>query len=336
MNYQENKAPLFHRVIIESGAPTSRAVRPYNAPIHEQQFKDFLKEAGCPENTPENEIFPYLRSLPIEKITSAQTTTFDKYNPSLRWAFQPVIDEEIIPRPTLETWKSGKWHKVPIMTGFVRNEGSLYVNKQMAKSSEFPEFFAKLLPLLSSEDVDTIDKLYSDPLTNSDSPYKETRDGVGAQYKRIEEAYGHYAYVAPVRQTAELASAAMSAPVYLYHWALDTSVIDGARHGDNMRYEACDPRVLKISETQKEISRTLNTYVTSFIATGDPNAVKGELSQRPAWEKYTHSSPQTMVFGAKNKELVGGEPGPACECVNDQWGREQCEFWWSKVEVSQQ
>ena len=46
MHYKENVAPLFHRVIIESGAPTSRAVRPYNAPIHEQQFKDFLRETG--------------------------------------------------------------------------------------------------------------------------------------------------------------------------------------------------------------------------------------------------------------------------------------------------
>lgn len=333
-HYEEGKAPLFHKVVIESGASTSRAVRPYDAPIHEQQFSDFLKEAGCPENLSHEESFKYLRSQPIETIERAQNAVFDSYNPSLRWAFQPVIDGEVIPRPPLETWHSGKWHKVPIMTGFCRNEGSLYVNKQMSKSSEFPHFFAELLPLLSKEDVEFIDKLYPDPLTNPDSPLKETREGLGAQFKRIENAYGHYAYVAPVRQTAELA--ADSAPVYLFQWALEAWVVDGARHADNMRYEVCEPKVLKISKTQEEIARTLNAYVTSFIITGDPNAVKGDLADRPKWVAYNTTEPKAMVFGEKNKELVGGKPGPAAECVADDWGRKESEFWWSKVTISQQ
>lgn len=335
MHYTEGEAPLFHRVIIESGAPTSRAVRPYNAPIHEEQFQAFLKETGTPADASSEEIFKHLRSLPIETISAAQNAVFDSYNPSLRWAFQPVIDGEVIPRPPLETWTSGKWHKVPIMTSFVRNEGSLYVKKQMSQSSEFTQFFAELLPLLSKEDIETIDKLYPDPLKDPQSEYIETRDGVGPQYKRIERAYSHYAYVAPVRQTAELASAA-GAPVYVAQWALETSIINGAQHGDNMRYEGCDPKVLQISPTQKELARTHNAYVTSFIASGDPNAVKGEFPDRPQWVAYKPEAPKAMVFGEKNKELVGGEPGPAAELLDDTWGRKECEFWWSKVELSQQ
>lgn len=179
MNYKENVAPLFHRVIIESGAPTSRAVRPYDAAIHEQQFKDFLKETGCPENYVNDQVFPYLRSLSSEVISAAQTAVFDKYNPSLRWA---VIDGDIIPRPPLETWLSGKWCKVPIMTGFTRNEGSLYVDKQLAEPAQFTSFFGNLLPLLSPADVAAIDALYPD---GPSSTYAEAREGVGAQYRRI-------------------------------------------------------------------------------------------------------------------------------------------------------
>ncbi|KAM0553183.1 hypothetical protein ACHAPJ_007470 [Fusarium lateritium] len=334
MHYKEGVAPLFRRAIIESGAPTSRAVRPYNAPIHETQFKDFLSAVGVPEDLPENEIFPYLRKQPEEVITSAQTATFDKYNPSLRWAFQPVIDGEIIARPPLETWKQGKWHKVPIMTGFTTNEGSLYVDKAMSESSQFRHFWAELLPLLSQEDLDTIESLYRDPSRYEDSEFKETRKDVGAQYKRIEAAYAHYAYVAPARQTAELASP--SVPVYVYHWAAISSVNNGAQHGDNMRYEACDPKVLAISTNQEQLAKTLNAYVTSFITKGDPNAVGGDYAKRPKWEPYNKQDPKVLQFGQGNEELIGGGLGTPAAFVNDEWGRKQSEFWWSKVEISQQ
>ncbi|KAM6510940.1 hypothetical protein FSOLCH5_011387 [Fusarium solani] len=332
MHYKEGVAPLFHKAILESGAPTSRAVRPYDAPIHEAQFKDFLQQVGVPEDLPEDEIFPYLRKQPENVITTAQTATFDKYNPSLRWAFQPVIDGDIIARPPLETWKQGKWHKVPIMTGFTTNEGSLYVDKKMSTGSEFRHFFEELLPLLSKEDINTIDNLYPDPATSDE--YKETREGMGAQYKRIEAAYAHYAYVAPVRQTAELASP--SAPVYLYHWALVSSVNNGAQHGDNMRYEVCDPNVVKISPAQKEVAGTTNAYVTSFITKGDPNAVGGEYASRPKWEPYDGKAPKVLQFGPGNEELIGGGVGSPAAFVDDVWGRKQSEFWWSKVDISQQ
>jgi carboxylesterase type B len=336
MDYKEGKAPLFHRAVIESGASTSRAVRPYDAEIHARQFADYLKATGCPSNCPKDEILPYLRSLPSETVQKAQTQVFDSYNPSLQWAFQPVIDGDIIPRPPLQSWISGKFHKVPIMTGFQRNEGSLYVDKQMDSPENFTNFFATLLPLLSSEDIETIDRLYPDPSKHPDSPYLETRDKVGSQYRRIEAAYAHYAYVAPVRQTAELASAAMSSPVYLYQWALESSIIEGARHGDNMRYEVVDPAVAKISASQLEIARTTNAYITSFIATGDPNKVRLKGLPLPEWEPYTRECPKAMVFGAENKELIGGPIGPSAQLLADTWGRKESEFWWSKVELSQQ
>lgn len=336
MNYEENKAPLFQRVVIESGASTSRAVRPYSAPLHEKQFRDYLEATGCPQDCPEDKIIPYLQSLPSDTVTAAQTAVFDKYNPSLQWAFQPIIDGDVIPRPPLESWLSGKFHKVPIMTGFNRNEGSLYVDKQMSQSQQFTDFFANLLPLLSLEDIKTIDELYPDPARYANSPYHEARNGVGSQYKRIEAAYAHYAYVAPVRQTAELASAAMSPPVHLYQWALESSILEGARHGDNMKYEVVDPAVVKISASQSELARTTNAYITSFIATGDPNKVKSKDLPRPEWEPYSQKEPKAMVFGAENKELVGGEVGASAQLLADTWGRKESEFWWSKVELSQQ
>lgn len=331
MHYSEDVEPLFNRVIIESGAATSRAVRPYDAPVHEAQFKDFLSAAGVPADLPEAEIFPFLRSQPSEIVQKAQTTVFDKYNPSLKWAFQPVIDGEVIPRPPLDSWREGRWHKVPIMTGFQRNEGSLYVDKAMGKSRQFVDFFRNLLPLLSEDDLATIDTLYPDPATVSTSPYVDDRKGVGAQYKRVEAAYGHYAYVAPVRQTAEWASDAV--PVYVYQWAAISSVLNGAQHAANMRYEVCDPKLVAVSENQAELAKTLNSYVTNFIAKGDPNA--GD-SGRVKWDVYRKEAPKAMVFGLGNEELIGGALGKAATFTEDSWGRKESEFWWSKVDLSQQ
>ena len=103
-----------------------------------------------------------------------------------------------------------------------------------------------------------------------------------------------------------------------------------------MRYEGCDPAVMKISETQAAIAKSLNTYVSSFIASADPNAVRAEGVGAPEWLPYSQAKPQAMVFGLRNKELVGGEPGPSAEMMEDTWVREESEFWWSKVEKSQQ
>lgn len=334
LDYGEGKKPLFHRAVMESGAPTSRAVRNYDAPIHEEQFQAFLAEAGCPKDLPEAEVLPFLRGVSTEVIAKAQEKVFYGYNPSLRWAFQPVIDGEIIRRRPIDAWRQGLWHKLPVMTGFNGNEGSLYVDRQMATPDQFTGFFRTLLPQLEPADLQAINALYPDPAAAADSPYREVRDGIGAQYKRIEAAYAHYAYVAPVRQTAHLASPEV--PVYIYHWALQSSIVGGASHGDNMKYEGMDPAVLKISPTQKEMAGTLHAYVTSFICTGDPSGLAGEYAQRPQWPAYDNSGPKIMIFGQKNKELVGGSVGPPAEVNDDVWAKTESDFWWSKVEISQQ
>lgn len=321
---------------MESGSPTSRAVRPYNAKIHEQQFQDFLREVDCPPDLPKSEIFSFLRSLPSLRVTTAQTNVFDKYDPSLRWAFQPVIDEEIIYRKPLDAWYSHFWNKVPIMTGFNSNEGTMYVDKKMSDPAQFRKFWQSLLPELSPADLDAIERLYPDPSTDGTSPYVETREGygLGSQYKRIEAAYGHYAYVAPVRQSAHFA-ASQGIPVYLYHWALPRTVVGRANHGDNMYYETYNSDITGLSESQKELSGTLHAYITSFITQGDPNAISGRYGRRPQWEPFVSDDARVMIFGQDNEELIGGESAPAAKFVEDDWSKEETEFWWSKVPISQ-
>ena len=295
-----------------------------------------MRAVGCPVSLPESEIFPFLRSLPSSVITDAQTAVFDKYNSSLRWAFQPVVDGDIIPHKPLDAWTSQRWNKVPIMTGFNSNEGTMYVDKEMSHPAQFRDFWHTLLPELLPSDLDIIEKLYSDPSSDPTSPYVETRleHGVAAQYKRIEAAYGHYAYVAPVRQTAQFASS-QGVPVYLYHWALVRTVVGRANHGDNMYYETFSKAITELSESQEELSGTLHAYLTSFITTGDPNAIAGRYAQRPEWKPFIPYDPRVLVFGQGNEELIGGATAPPAIFVADDWAREETDFWMSKAGISQ-
>jgi acetylcholinesterase len=323
---------LFHRVIIESGGPTSRAVHPFNSGLHQDQFVMFLIEVGC-AHVPSARLMQCLREVPSARVIQSSNDVFMKSNPSVRWAWQPVLDDEIISRRPTEAWASENWNKVPILTGFNHNEGTMYVPKDMDTSAEFEQFFATLLPQLSQSDLKRLVDLYPDPATVPDSPYVDTRNlGVGSQYKRAEAAYGQYAYVCPVRQTAHLGSRdASNPPIYLYHWATNRTVLGGANHADQMGYETMDPNVRTISPTQEQIAGYFHAYLTSFIVSGNPNKIPGRFSDRPKWEVFNAWNRNTMLFGKGNDERAGGgNTGVVAQLVGDDWAKEECEFWWDQ------
>ena len=101
-----------------------------------------------------------------------------------------------------------------MLAGFTHNEGVYFMSPSMATSEDFTQFFATLLPQLSPEDLRKLDRLYPDPLV-ARSPYLETRNiTVGSQFKLTEAAYGHYAYICPVRQTTHFGGSAGNPPVF--------------------------------------------------------------------------------------------------------------------------
>ncbi|PGH27711.1 hypothetical protein AJ80_00498 [Polytolypa hystricis UAMH7299] len=328
--HHDESSPLFQRVMIESGAATSRAIYPYNNPLTKNQTEEFLFETGC-QGLPEQETMPCLRRASPVTIGRASWKIFARYGKPVRWPFQPVIDGDIIPRAPIRAWESGRWNKVPILTGFNTNEGCTFVPTSMSESHEFIDFFRILIPAMSEDDLNALDLLYPDPLKFPDSPYVETRPiSVGPQFKRVEAAYAHFAYICPVRQTAHLASAGQDAPVYLYHWALNKTVQNGANHADQVEYEVYSPGVRNISPAQAEIAGILHAYFTSFITTGDPNAVKGRFPDRPTWSAFDNSNGKNkvMLFGEGNDERAGGGGvGVPAQLAEDVWPAKECEFW---------
>jgi triacylglycerol lipase len=310
------KRQLFHRAVMESGAATSRATHTSNSELHEAQFKKFLSRLSLLPDTPD--LLQQLRAAPIDKLTAAQNAVFAEYNPSVRWAWQPVIDDEIISRVPLEAWKSSAedYHNVPILTGFNHNEGSRYVPRGLDTSLEFRQFFATLLPQLSEAQLDRLEGLYPDPQKHPTAA--DSRDckrlGIGRQYARVEKAYGHYAYVSPVRETARF----NKNKTWLYHWDVLGDEVFGANHADQMWYEMMAASVRKRSETHEEIAKVFNGFLTRFVVRGDP----GE-----GWRAFVEAG-ETMVFGRGNDEAVGGtQKGSVSLLEVDGWGEEECKFW---------
>lgn len=333
----ETDRKLFSRVMIESGATTARAVLPYDASLHEVQFDDFLLEAGCFEAS-DDEVIKCLRDLDLLKVAQASVAIHNHYQKDERYAFQPVIDGEMIRQAPIKSWKSGKWNKIPILTGFTTDEGAPFTSTSIATSKEFTDYFKALIPALPQSDLRLLDKIYPDPLVDSSSPYVETRPiDVGAQFKRTTATYGQYAYICPVQQTAYLASAGQSEPVFLYQWALNKTVQNGAGHGDQTEYEVYSKHVREISEAQDEVAGQLHAYFTSFITTGDPNKIEGRYADRPKWKAFDSKSPKpVMVMGKGNDERAGGQNvGVSAEHGDLKWCRKECEFWWKRTLLSE-
>ncbi|TGO22006.1 hypothetical protein BPAE_0188g00130 [Botrytis paeoniae] len=350
---------LFAKAIIESGGPTARAVYPYDNPLHEIQFSEFLDKLEL-SSTPRAEILSRLRSLPVSSIKAASEQIFESYNPSLRWPFQPCIDglgqDSIIPIPPIEAFLNNTYRHIPILTGYNTNEGSIFVPKTVDKAGSFLDFFHVLLPNLPMEDLSIIDSLYLNPEYNLDSPYafNNTALGVGNQYRRLDKAYGDFAYISPVRQTAYFASGEhpyehlpsnsslpKSAPVYLYEYAVNSSVLHGASHGSQYPFPAYASQVVDKSTTTKEIAGLMHAYWTSFIIspTGNPNAIPGRYPTRMVWSEYKggEGKRQKMIFGRGNDEIAGGkEKGMVVEIEEDRKDtteKEACEFWWNRVKL---
>ncbi|TQN64386.1 Lipase 1, partial [Colletotrichum shisoi] len=165
MDVKQKKKTLFHKAIMDSGGHTARVVHPPDSKLNEAHFQEFLELTGC-GNRPEHEILPCLRAVPSSTSIDSGHTVYKRSNPSVRWAWQPVLDGDIISRRPIDAWKSNRWNKVPIFTGSAHNEGAMYVSRTASTPGDFADFFRTLLPQLSEADVAELKALYPYPSTD--------------------------------------------------------------------------------------------------------------------------------------------------------------------------
>ncbi|KAL2021183.1 hypothetical protein VTK56DRAFT_7489 [Thermocarpiscus australiensis] len=385
MHYgRSSKPPPFAKAILESGATTARAVFYPTHPRHLVQFREFLIAAGA-AGLPESDIFPHLRTLPLETIVHASKVVWDKYSDSVAWPFQPVIDgpnplassssinnssnstaTPLIPDLPINSWRAGKHLRIPVLTGYNTNEGTIFIPHQASSSADFRAFFQNLIPSLTPADLDELEALYPDPVADPTSRYaRGVPPGKGRQWARLDAAYAHYAYICPVLQTAHFLSRAGVRNVYVYRYAA-TAMWGAANHGDEAPVVAHDMSVLgpggKAARMPglQAVAREMHGRWARFVASpaGDPNwnldgiGEGGGEGGKVEWPAFVSpfggggdetggasdgSAGRVLVFGEGNNERHGGRNRgtPVKVEALSELERKACRFWWERVALSE-
>ncbi|KAJ0125131.1 carboxylesterase 3 [Diaporthe amygdali] len=310
-SYTSQDAAPFHGAIMESGGATARATLSPSHPRTEEQFAEFLRAAGIePTQTRADQIFPLLRSLPLETILYASSTVFSRYQDPIRWPFQPVIEspgaqDGAVTDLPINHFRRGSHLKIPVLAGFNTNEGTVFASPRVDTGDEFLGKFATMIPGLSGADLSALAKLYPDPVTNPTSPYANVPPGFGRQWARYEAAYSHYAYVCPVLQTGHFHSDHEESdgggddyPVWIYHFAaLSRPDFGGkANHVDEAALVAHDMGAIGNFPGLVRTADAMHGAWTRFIATGDPNPahIDDEAGQKD--NSYSPSSTSSTPF----------------------------------------
>lgn len=148
--------------------------------------------------------------------TIDSATMYIAYSPTIRWPFQPVVDGTYVKQSPTQSWRESRFNKVPVITGFNTDEGSVFVPKGLNTTAQYRAFFQTLFPLANATVLDKIESLYPDPVTNPSSPYANSP--LSPQYQRVSAAYGDYAYISTVKENAR-SLAKGGAPVWKYHFS---------------------------------------------------------------------------------------------------------------------
>ena len=206
------------------------------------------------------------------------------------WA--PNVDGWSIPDDPLAMYAEGRQHDVPLITGMMGNEGSLFTRAMdIADAASFETYVRDVYP----DHAEGMLTHYA-----VDSP-ESAKAG-------IDKVIHDLLFAGPVRAQAE-AQAKKTSPVWLYHFthAPPTAWGEtlGAHHAAELVYvfgtltrtEDGGERPLGLgtmgdfTEADFRLSETVRSYWIQFAATGDPNR-----TDLPEWPAFTLESNEHLVL----------------------------------------
>jgi acetylcholinesterase len=303
---------LFSQATLSSGAPTARSFPPAQYPLYERYYREFMNMIGCSTSTNNSKTLGCIEAAPISTIAQASGKIFVDSNANITWAWQPVSNGPFLEKLGSVSGEDGTFFKIPTLLSSVTDEGSIFVPQNISTNRQFIDFMSNLQPGLTKSDLAELETLYPDP-SNGTGPYANS--SISTQYSRIVAAYGDYAYICPVQETAyRLAKA--SAPVYKarFNTPSNPPTYQGVSHGSDVSYFNGLTNV-----PYPEIRDIYSSYYASFIVSGDPNKYKSE--QAPTWEKYLDVGGGELRVGNAERGGVGMEEEKAGIRMV------QCKYW---------
>jgi len=257
---------LFHRAIGESGGALNSATFSTDSlAVAGAKHAAWAKETGANS-------LDELRALSTEQILAAATKKGAR--------FVPVIDGRFLSESVLETYKSGKQAKVPLLAGFNRDEDAALA---MGMTAEKWQAMAKQR---YTDKADEFLQLYPGP--TDEVAMRSAADFGGDQFI----AYGAWKWMEIDRQTGDKNiyryKFDLGAPPNKSHWGSQAS------HADDIEYVFGTLDTLPGVVWRPEdyaLSEQMMSYWTNFARTGDPNGIDGNGQRLPEWPKYTYGDP---------------------------------------------
>ncbi|KAJ3496910.1 hypothetical protein NLG97_g2309 [Lecanicillium saksenae] len=317
-NYGDDEgAPLFARVLLQSGAITARAFPGIEYPRYESDFQQVMHHVGCSIEDSDEKQMECLRAAPIEKLEKISSKLYAEAESNLNWPWQPVLGGPRLERPGSRCYRDRNFHHLPIITTHTTDEGKYYTPGHLETNDDFIRFWQNLSPYLNVTDLAILNELYPDPTVYPDSIWAQSPNST--QYNRVSGSWSDMAYICPSRETASRTSSegvptwrlrfnTPGHPLEAYSWK-------GIPHASDADYIWNEPTV-----PFPEVARSYHAYMASFVAVGDPNKFRVEGS--PKWPQYRSSD--RIESGCPMQLSVS--PGDLrTECDNARV--RQCEFW---------
>ncbi|KAL5906403.1 hypothetical protein ACKVV1_010811 [Pyricularia oryzae] len=308
--------PLFARVYYESGSSTARAFPGVDYPMYQKQFSEFLELTGCNSAGDDDEAtIACLRAIPWDALRDASVGIFNRYDKAVTWPWQPVQGGPLFAKSGSQSMIDGTFYHVPVISSSTTDEARRYIPGNLETDEEFLDFMHNISPTLTEDDMELMAKLYPDPATDPNSPYKNSINST--QFSRLSDAWSDYAYICPSQENS-YRSAAAGLPVWKSRWNAGDNLPAwrGIQHATDMSYIWTEPTV-----EFPELGKAQHAYIASFALTGDPNTYR--LAGSPEWPKY---KPEGYgIESAAPDQLVMNPGGPEIE--KDDARREACLFW---------
>ena len=156
--YGGKQKPPFQQAIVESGL-----IGPGFAPQYSTKHFDRVAiQAGCDYGNPSSELsLDCLRSLSLESLLNVSQAVEAANDPNIIGEFYtPTVDGDFIPLEPSLLVKSGMFSKVPMIIGWNKDDGALFVPQTVQTDNEVIAVFTSLFPKLKESTITQILELY--------------------------------------------------------------------------------------------------------------------------------------------------------------------------------